>query len=65
MKMGKSASPVEQVSTSINIDRDLWRGFKAQCAVTGTTVTEQLETLIKNFLSVHKVRIVRQSQRTS
>jgi hypothetical protein len=62
--MVKPVVPV-QTSTSINIDRDLWRGFKAQCAVAGVTVTEQLETLIKNYLSVHKVKIVRQSKRTS
>lgn len=53
--MPKKVLPVEQVSTSINIDRDLWRGFKAQCAVAGVTVTTQLETLIRNFMSVHKV----------
>jgi hypothetical protein len=63
--MPKKAPPAEQVSTSINIDRDLWRGFKAQCAVAEVTVTEQMETLIKNYLSVHKVKIVKSSQRTS
>jgi hypothetical protein len=45
-------------STSINVDPELWRGFKVACATEGETVTRQLETLIRGFLGRHKVKAV-------
>lgn len=57
------AAPVARASTSINIDRELWKRFKMRCAGDGTTVTEQVETLIRNFLNVHRVKVTKSTTR--
>ena len=60
--MAKADAP-EKGSTSINIDRELWKKFKVECARSGSTVTDQLETLIRGFLGRHKVKSVPTSRR--
>lgn len=52
--MGKGIAPAVRAPTSINIDRALWKEFKTECARKGRTVTEQLERLIRNHLTLHK-----------
>lgn len=58
------AKPGELVRspTSINIDRELWKEFKMECARTGRTATDQLERLIASFLKTHKVKSRPQSK---
>jgi len=57
------AAPVARASTSINIDKDLWKRFKMRCAGDGNTVTEQMETLIGNFLNTHRVKTTKSTTR--
>jgi hypothetical protein len=56
--MAKPAAPV-QASTSINIDREVWKEFKARCAGQEKTVTAQLQRLIVNWLKLHGDSAVR------
>jgi hypothetical protein len=39
--------------TSVIIDEDLWRKFKAQCVLGGLKVGVALEQLISEFLEKH------------
>jgi len=41
---------VTRAPTSINIDRDLWREFKSECAKARRTVTEQMERMISSWI---------------
>jgi hypothetical protein len=61
--MLKSAVPVVRVSTSINIDKELWKPFKIACASNSKTVTVQMETLVRNWLNLHKVKATPTSKR--
>lgn len=54
---------VVRTATSINIDKGLWKEFKGKCLHSERTATEQMETLIRNWLKLHSVRVVKTSTR--
>jgi len=41
--------------TSFNVDEELWRRFKAACALQGKNVSTKLAELIRKFLEEEKL----------